>query len=459
MLSMRGLRPGAMPSRRELLRVGAIGLGGLSLPGLFRLERAAGASASMGRAKSVILLFLSGGPAQMDMWDMKPEAPVEVRGSFQPIETNVAGIQISEHLPQMARVMDRCAIIRSVSHKQANHPAAAYWMMVGAPIARPVRDSGFMSRADRPHPGSALAKLLGATPSMPPFVMVPEAMQPNGPERSGQHAGFLGAAYDPYRINSDPNLPDYSPGAVEPPDGVSRERLERRRVLRGVSIRQALYLDRTEATAEVEEDYARAFELISSPAAQRAFAIDAEPAKVRDRYGRHVFGQSVLLARRMVEAGVRLVHVNWVRHDGGKGGQGYDTHSRHLDWSKTKLLPPTDAAFASLIEDLDDRGLLDETLVIMMGEFGRTPRFNKNAGRDHWPHCFSVVLAGGGIQGGQVFGASDKIAAYPATEPVAPADLTATLYQALGVNPHTLIHDLQDRPFMLADGEPLPILR
>ncbi len=458
MLSVLGLRPGGRMSRRELLRVGAVGLGGLSLPGLFRLERAAAAPFAAGRAKSVILLFLSGGPSQLDLWDLKPEAPVEVRGTFRPIETNVAGIRIGEHLPRMARLMDRCAIVRSVSHAQANHPAAAYWMMVGSPIARPVRDSGFMSRVDRPHPGSALAKLLGSNPTMPPFVMVPEAIQPNGPERSGQHAGFLGAAYDPYRINSDPNLPDYSPGAVEPPDGLDRDRLIHRRALRGVSLTEASYLDRTEAAGEVEDDYARAFDLISSPAAQRAFDIRAEPESVRDRYGRHVFGQSVLLARRMVEAGVRLVHVNWVRHDGGKGGQGYDSHRNHLEWSKSELLPPTDAAFASLIEDLDERGLLEETLVIMMGEFGRTPRFNKAGGRDHWPHCFSVVLAGGGIRGGQVYGASDKVAAYPASDPVAPADLTATLYQALGVDPHTFLRDRQERPFVLADGEPLPIL-
>ena len=458
MLSLMGLKPGENLSRRELLRVGAIGLGGLSLPGLFRLERASAAPIATARAKSVILLFLSGGPSQLDMWDLKPDAPEEIRGTFRPIETNVPGIRIGEHMPRMAKMMDSYAIVRSVSHAQANHPAAAYWMMVGSPIARPVRDSGFMSRADRPHPGSALAKLLGPNPTMPPFVMLPEAIQPNGPERSGQHAGFLGAAYDPYRINSDPNLPDYSPGAVEPPDGLDRDRLIHRRGLRQVSLESASYLDRTEAASEVEEYYARAFDLISSPAAQRAFDIRAEPDAVRDRYGRHVFGQSVLLARRMVEAGVRLVHVNWVRHDGGKGGQGYDSHRNHLDWSRTELLPPTDAAFASLIEDLDERGLLEETLVIMMGEFGRTPRFNKAGGRDHWPHCFSVVMAGGGIRGGQVFGASDKVAAYPASDPVAPADLTATLYQALGVDPHTSIRDRQERPFVLADGEPLPIL-
>ena len=206
----------------------------------------------------------------------------------------------------------------------------------------------------------------------------------------------------------------------------------------------------------MDEFQARAFDLLSSTAAQHAFDIAAEPAATRDRYGRHAFGQSTLLARRMVEAGVRLVHVNWVRHDNGKGGQGYDTHGKHLDLAKDDLLPPTDAAFSSLIEDLDARGLLDETLVVMMGEFGRTPRFNDAAGRDHWPHCFSVVMAGGGIKGGRVHGASDRIAAYPAADPVTPEDLLATLYHRLGVDPHALIHDQQDRPFPLADGRADP---
>lgn len=450
-VSVRGRGPGPfrLVNRREMIRIGAVGLGGLSLPGLLRGNAlAAGGPGRPGRAKSAIILFLSGGPAHMDMWDMKPDAPEEVRGTFRPIETNVPGILVSEHLPRMARLADKFVTVRSVHHPQADHPAAAYWMMVGSPIQRPTRDAGRMSRADRPHPGSALAKVLGGQPALPPFVMVPEAIQPNGPERSGQFAGFLGAAFDPYRINSDPNLNDYSPGELRPEPALGSERLSLRRAL----------LDKVStplADASIDAYYERAFDLISSPAAQRAFDINAEPAETRSRYGRHVFGQSVLLARRMVEAGVRLVHVNWVRHDGGKGGQGYDSHSNHLDWAKNQLLPPTDAAFSSLIEDLDARGLLDETLVIMMGEFGRTPKFNKNGGRDHWPHCFSVVMAGGGLRGGQFLGVSDRLGAYPASDPVTPGDLIATLYHALGVDPRTEIFDQQDRPYRLADGEPL----
>jgi hypothetical protein len=447
-------------TRRDLVRVGAIGLGGLTLPGLLRLEHAQAAVSGLprGKAKSAILLFLSGGPAHQDMWDLKPDAPEEIRGTFQPIDTIVAGIQVSEHMPRMARLADKYAIVRSVHHKQSDHPAAAYWMMVGSPIQRPSGEAGRMSRVDRPHPGSALAQVLGGRPTMPPFVMVPEAIQPNGPERSGQFAGFLGAKYDPYRINSDPNLLNYSPGALSPPPELTPERLLGRKNLLDVTGDQTGNPDRGADAHSIDAYYDRAFDLISSPAAQRAFDISAEPAETRARYGRHVFGQSVLLARRMVEAGVRLVHVNWVRHDGGKGGAGFDSHSNHLAWAKNELLPPTDAAFSSLVEDLEARGLLDETLVIMMGEFGRTPRFNKNGGRDHWPHCFSVVMAGGGIQGGRVHGSSDKIAAYPAADAVSPEQLMATLYHCLGVDPHTLIHDQQGRPFMLVDGEPVHTL-
>jgi hypothetical protein len=449
---------GRRVNRRSMIRLGAVGLGGLTLPGLLRLQRTAAAepaTSATGKARSAIILFLSGGPAQQDMWDLKPEAPEEVRGTFLPIDTNVPGIRISEHMPRMARLADKYTIVRSVHHAMPDHPAAAYWMMVGSPIGRPPGNAFFMSRADRPHAGSAVAKLLGPRGATPPFVMLPEAMAPNGPERAGQHAGFLGAPYDPYRINSDPNLPDYSPGVLSLPTDLSLDRLEDRHALLDAVGRDFSHFQPTIETQEMEGDYARAFDLLSSTATQRAFDIGAESAATRDRYGRHVFGQSVLLARRMVEAGVRLVHVNWVRHDKGKGGQGYDTHGNHLELARTNLLPPTDTAFAALIEDLDDRKLLDETLVIMMGEFGRTPRFNEAGGRDHWPYCFSVVMAGGGIRGGQVFGASDRIAAYPALDPVSPQDLTATLLDCLGIDPSTPIHDQQGRPYTLVEGTPL----
>jgi hypothetical protein len=444
-------------TRREVLRAGALGLGGLTLPDLLRLQEGARGAASprTGRARSVIMLFLSGGPSHLDMFDPKPGAPAEIRGTFRPVATNVPGTRLSEHLPRTARLADKYAVLRSVSHPDGNHPAAGYWMMVGSPMQRAAPQVVTMSREDRPHPGSVLSLLLPPRRGLPPFVMVPEAISPVGPERPGQHAGFLGAAVDPYRVNSDPNRPDYTPGVLGPDPQVPAGRLGVRRGLLAQVGRQARYLDEATVARTLDPYYVRAFDLISSPAAQRAFDIAREPVATRERYGRHIFGQSVLLARRLVEAGVRLVHVNWVRHDNGPGGQGYDSHRDHLNWARTQLLPPTDAAFAALVEDLSERGLLDETLVVLMGEFGRTPRFNSAGGRDHWPHCFSVVLAGGGVRGGQLYGSSDRIGAYPASSPVSPQDVMATLYHCVGVDPHTTIHDLQHRPYPLVDGTPL----
>ncbi|MFO0964262.1 MAG: DUF1501 domain-containing protein [Gemmataceae bacterium] len=440
-------------SRRELLKIGALGVGGLTLPHLLQSARAS--SAPTPRARSAIILFLSGGPSHLDMWDLKPDAPEEIRGTFGPIATNVPGIQISEHLPRMSRIADKYCILRAMRHGNGNHPAATYWMMVGSPMTRPAPQVVTLSREDRPHPGAVLAKFRPASRQMPSWVMVPEAISPVGPERPGQHAGFLGAAYDPYRVNSDPNLPTYSPGSLELGDGLTNRRLDLRRHLLAEVDRSARHLESSAVAQTLNPYFTRAFDLVSSPAAQRAFDIEQEPEHIRRRYGRHIFGQSTLLARRLVEAGVRLVHVNWVRHDNGPGLQGYDSHRDHLEWAKTDLLPPTDAAFAALIEDLHERGLLDETIVLVMGEFGRTPRFNSAGGRDHWPNCFSVLAAGGGIRGGLAFGSSDRSGAYPSSNPVTPQDLMATLYHLMGVDPQTLIHDLTHRPYPIVDGEPV----
>jgi uncharacterized protein (DUF1501 family) len=448
----RGVRHCDGITRRELLRIGGLTLGGLALPDLLQLQAAA---TGKSKAKSAIVLFLSGGPSQLDMWDLKPDAPEEIRGTFQPIDTTVPGMRISEHLPRLAQQAKRFSLLRAVNHATGSHPAAAYWMMTGSPITRATPQSVGMSREDRPNPGSVVAKLLPQKPGMPSFVMVPEAISPVGSERPGQHAGFLGSAFDPSRVNSDANLPDYNPGALTPSADVSAERLNARRQLMNRVGLQARYLERTEAGQNLSPYYSRAFDLISSKQAQQAFDISGEPVRSRERYGRHVFGQSVLLARRLVEAGVRLVQVNWVRHDNGKGGQGYDSHRDHLAWCKTELLPPTDAAVASLLEDLADRGMLEETLVIVTGEFGRTPKFNANGGRDHWHQCFSVMLAGGGLTPGLVHGVSDASAAYPVDEPVTPQEIIATLYHQLGIDPETLIYDLQERPHFLVEGKPI----
>jgi hypothetical protein len=328
-------------------------------------------------------------------------------------------------------------------------------MMVGSPMTRPAPQVVTMSREDRPHLGSAIAKFLPHDPQVPAMVMVPEAISPVGPERPGQHAGFLGAAYDPYRVNSDPSADDYNPGALQPTIGLTTARLDDRRNLLRAVAENARFLDSSAAAQSVDPYYSRAFDLISSPIAQRAFDVSRESGETRERYGRHVFGQSALLARRLVEAGVRLVQVNWVRHDNARGGQGYDSHRNHLEWARTELLPPTDAACAALIGDLAERGMLEETIVVVMGEFGRTPRFNANGGRDHWPNCFSVLVAGGGFRAGLVHGASDRIGAYPTTLPVSPEDLHATIHHLLGIDSSTTVHDLQGRPHPLVLGTPL----
>jgi hypothetical protein len=439
-------------ARREVLRVGAAAFG-LSLSGLLRHESARAARPAS-RARSVVVLYLSGGPSQLDMWDPKPQAPVEVRGTFRPIRTSVPGTHLGEHLPRMARLAHRYTIVRSMSHPDTNHVSATYWTMTGTRLNRPVIQRSGMARNDHPHPGAVAARELGARGRVPAFVVVPEFISPVGVARPGQHAGFLGARFDPYLVDSDPNTPEYSAGALEGHADLAPGRLADRRALLG-RLKTGLAVP-----TEVDAYRARAFDLVAAPAAQRAFDLSREPDQTRDRYGRHTFGQSCLLARRLVEAGVRLVQVNFVRHDNGKGGQGYDSHGvppnpPHLPWLADELLPPTDAGFAALVEDLEARGLLDETLVVMMGEFGRTPRFNAHGGRDHWSRCYSLVLAGGGIAGGRVYGGSDRIAAQPARDPVSPGDLLATVYHLLGIDPRTHLADLSDRPLPLTDGTPV----
>jgi hypothetical protein len=454
------LPQGAAWSRRQMLQSGTVGVSGLALADLLRMEQTAAATpppSSRRRARSVIVLYLNGGPSQLDSWDMKPDAPAEIRGSFQPIQTVVPDVSVSEHFPRMARLANRYAVIRSMCHREGDHPKANYWTMTGAPMT-PAREAEprKLSRLDRPHVGSVLARLWGGSSALPSFVMLPDRVRPTTEPHAGQHAGFLGPAYDPYLIESDPNLADFAPGSLQLDREVTAGRLAARRALLGrIEPDKPIHGDPRQPFDVYAE---RALDLLGSSAVQRAFDIDQEPARVRENYGRHEFGQSALLARRLVEAGVRLVHVNWVRLDDGKGGQGYDTHRDHLEWCRDELFPPTDRAFGALVEDLQERGLLEETLVLLLGEFGRTPRFNKDAGRDHWPYCYSMVLAGGGIRGGMVYGASDKIGAHPAANPVGPQDLVATFYHCQGIDSHTVIYDLENRPYQLVDGQPIHAL-
>lgn len=443
-------------TRRRTLSIGAAAFG-LTLPRLLAAESLKKTTDGQARAKSVVILYLSGGPSQLDMWDMKPNASEEIRGTFQPISTTVPGIQICEHMPNMAKLAHKYTIVRSMTHNESDHLRAGHWIMTGGRLTRQITAYSGLERTDYPHIGSNVAREL-PSPGMPPFVVVPEFVSPRGVARPGQHAGFLGAHFDPYAVESDPNLSDYHPGPIVGPSIDSIEQLQARRGL----------LDKLESSSSFSRRFAKeieayrdtALDLVSSSQAKRAFDITAESDKTRDRYGRHIFGQSTLVARRMVEAGVRLVQVNFIRHDNAKGGQGYDSHSvppspPHLPWAKDELLPPTDAAFAALVEDLDDRGMLGETLVVMMGEFGRTPTFNKNGGRDHWPGCYSLVMAGGGIAAGAVYGASDSTAATPISNPVGPNDILATIYHQLGIDHRRTIYDLGDRPHVIVDGEPV----
>ena len=455
-------------SRRVMLRVGSLGALGLTLPGLLRADGVRGTSGRSGgaarpRIQSCILIFYYGGPSHLDTWDMKPKAPREVRGSFGSIATSVPGLRVSEHMPHAARVMDQLAILRGMHHPMTNHNAAAFTALCGRnPLKGDLELLG-NDRNDPPCLGSILSARLPEVEGLPTFAALPHVMY-NVVQLPGQIAGFLGSSHNPFQVNSDPSAADFQLGELELPGEVSLERLDDRAALLQTLDRQ---LGRQDSLAQsmaraVEENSTvaardiyteKAFRLLRSPAVRKAFHLDEEDPRLRDRYGRTKHGQSVLLARRLVEVGVRFVTV----YDGQYNGQlaNWDAHADVFNRLKDNLLPPADQALAALIDDLVAHGLLDTTLVIAMGEFGRTPRINGTAGRDHWPHCYSVVLAGGGVRGGAVFGSSDKLGAYPETDPVTPADLAATLFYRFGLDPGTAISDLTGRPYKLAEGQPI----
>lgn len=432
-----------------LIQAGAAGFG-LTLPALLQKPAAAA------RAKSCIWIFLSGGASQYETWDPKPDAPSEYRGTFRPIATNVNGVQITEHMPLLARQAHRYSIIRSMSHAEAGHPAGSYWMITGRRYPRAPARASAMSREDHPHHGSVMSLVRPSeSRGIPSFVTLPEQMNPVGPVRAGQHAGFLGSAYDPMVLNADLENPRFTASEFRLIDGVNEGRLARRRALLAQQNLASRLEEESGAGYGTAPYVERAFDLLAGGEAAGAFDLERETTATREQYGSHLFGQSMLVGRRLVEAGVRLVAVNWVRHDDGPGGQGWDTHSNHLSWSRDELLPHTDRAIAALLADLDDRGMLDETLVVVTGEFGRTPRFNVNGGRDHWPHVFSLLIAGGGIRSGIVHGASTPDGAHVASDGVTPGDLAATMYHLLGVSHETEIRDRQNRPYTLAEGAPI----
>jgi Protein of unknown function (DUF1501) len=453
-------------SRRRLLEIGGLGSLGLSLPGLLRAEgerTSARGRTGMAPIRSCILLFYYGGPSHIDTVDLKPRAPAEVRGAFGSIATSVPGMRVCEHLPYTSRVMDRVAVVRSMHHPMTNHNAAAFTAMCGRnPLKGDLELLG-NDRNDPPCYGAILSATMAERQGLPTSVALPHVLY-NVVQLPGQIAGFLGSAHDPFQVSADPNSPDFRLGELELPGDVSVDRLDdRAALLRRLDARRRAI--ETKAAAGAGEGGAahqpdpadvyteKAFRLLHSPAVHKAFDLGAEDPKLRDRYGRTKLGQSALLARRLVESGVRFVTV----YDGQYNGQdaNWDAHASVFPRLKDHLLPPSDRAFAALIDDLSGRGLLEETLVIAMGEFGRTPKINGTAGRDHWPYCYSVILAGGGVRGGTMYGASDKLGAYPDTDPVTPADLAATLFWRLGLDPTRKMVDLTGRPYKLADGQPI----
>jgi uncharacterized protein (DUF1501 family) len=451
--------------RREFLRAGALSLFGLGLPTL--LQGRAAANQAAGRpARACILLFMWGGPAQQDTWDMKPAAPVDYRGEFRPIPTTVPGLQICEHLPRLARRAHKLALIRSMTHGNVDHLTAPHMLLTGRPAA-----TGNLGD-DFPSIGSVLARLGRGTPPLPPFVsMMP--VVPNGAPRfveqtHGQGAGWLGPLYQPLRIDADASLPDYRVADFALRAELPALRAGGRQQLLHALDGQLSRLERHPDVQAMSAHYDRAFSLLASPEVARAFDVGRESRAVRERYGMNIHGQSVLQARRLVEAGVPVVTVFWPNDGITNVSVYWDTHSRNFIDLRTRLCPVTDLAFSALLDDLESRGLLDETLVVWTGEMGRTPRVGQSVvggagagrdGRDHWGRVFTSVLAGGGIRGGVIHGSSDRYAAEPATNPTAPADLVATIYHCLGVDPHTEIRDRLGRPVTLCEGQVIePIL-
>jgi hypothetical protein len=462
-------------SRREFLRVGGAGLAGLSLANILKLQarQAPGIGPApgqpkngWGQAKSVIILYLQGGPSHIDIWDPKPDAPSNVRGDFKPIRSVVPGIQLSEVMPNLARHIDKATLIRSMSYTPVglfNHTAAIYQIMTGYTPDR-VSPSGQLEPPapnDFPHLGSQIARLRPPEVPMLPFVMLPRPLQESNVIGKGGTAGFLGAAFDPYYFYQDPakelNLADLT---LRPE--VSRERLERRsRLLKSVNDAMP---DMEKAVEKYALDayYQKAFDLVSSGRARDAFDLTREAAALRDRYGRHTFGQGCLLARRLVEAGTRVVQMNWPAvANGDPNVDAWDTHAANFGPLRNLHCPKLDSGLSTLLDDLDQRGLLKETLVVALGEFGRSPRLgvstsgntNSPDGRDHWPYCYTALIAGAGVARGALYGRSDATGSSPSDSPVHPTQIVATIYHALGIDPHTMVMNHLNQPRELVQAE------
>jgi hypothetical protein len=432
-------------TRRQMLQVGGAGVLGLTLPQLLRAEKQ---SAGRGtRADAAFIVFLNGGPSHLDMWDLKPDAPAEIRGEFKPINTTLPGVQLSEHLPKLARQIHRCTLVRSMHHSVNNaHAAAVYTGLTG-------HDRGEIGGGAKPTDNPAIGSVvtLCRPPRTPvvPYVSLPyvTAEGAGGPPQPGFTGGLLGRTFDPLFVLRDPN----SPAFAMPELGLSAEVNSRRLDERKRLLEQLVAADDRPAQ-EMAGFRDKAFDLLVSPATQKAFQIEREPVPVRDAYGRNIYGQSVLLGRRLLEAGTRVVTLSWAPDANAT----WDTHGNNFVNLKKTLLPQLDAAVSTLIDDLENRGMLERTLVAVMGEFGRSPKVNGGAGRDHWNFCYSLMLAGGGFKEGFVYGASDRIGARPSQCPLTPADIVATIYSCLGISHEMEMHDRLERPFALVPwGKPV----
>lgn len=465
-------------TRREFIRIGSASVFGMTLPQIFSLQAQAAAEGKVrkgqkgfGQAKSVILLFLQGGPSHLDIWDPKPDAPSNVRGEFKPIKTKIPGVLVSETMPLLAQNMDKCTLIRSMSYTPEglfNHTAAIYQMLTGYPPDK-VSPSGQLeppSPRDFPTVGSQLAKLKPPEVAMLPFVEMPRPLQESNVIGKGGAAGFLGKAFDPYRLYQDPNKP-IKIDDLSLRTGMNEERLKGRfELLKGINASMK-DLEKAVSSSAVDDYYARAYDLVLSGKARNAFDLEQETTTMRERYGRTTFGQGALLARRLVEAGTRLVQLNWPSvANGNPEVDSFDTHAANFGPLKNIHCPVLDRTLSALLEDLDQRGMLEETLVVAVGEFGRSPRLgistsgNTNApdGRDHWPYCYTAMIAGAGIKRGEVYGKSDETGSAPTENPVHPTDLLATVYYSLGIDPDMEILNDLNQPRPLVKGAPLVTL-
>ncbi|MCA9121857.1 MAG: DUF1501 domain-containing protein [Planctomycetaceae bacterium] len=426
-------------TRRGLLRIGAAGAMGLSLSELLAAGGEAGIQA---RADSLIIIFLNGGPSHLDMWDMKPNGPTDIRGEFKSIASSLTGVQLSEHLPKLARQMHLCTLVRSMHHSVNNsHAAAVYVSMTGHD--RGEQGGGFQP-TDNPSPGALAALLRPTPPEVAPHVTMPYKTLEGatGPPQPGFFGGWLGRGYDPLWILKDPNAVEFSVPEFTLQQDVPATRLANRSQLLS-DLNVHLRGESAGPLRAMHRFQQQATDILTSKNTQAAFRIEKESEAMRDAYGRNIYGQSVLLARRLIEAGTRVVTVSWAPDANAT----WDTHSGNFAKLKDTLLPQFDAASSALLSDLHERGMLDRTLVAVLGDFGRTPKINgNNAGRDHWNYCYSLMLAGGGVRPGFVYGASDKQGAFPADRPTAPADIMATIYHQLGIDHRRILYDRFGRP-------------